>query len=342
MSGAAERPDRGAEVPGAAHASGGARVLVTRALPEAWLAPLREAGLTLDVIDQDEAPTRAALLERVRGAAAIWVMLGDRVDAELVDAAGPSLRVVATFSVGYDHIDLPTCRERGVLVANTPEALTDATADLAMALLLALARRLSEGEALLRSGAWQGWGPQQLMGFDLVNARVLVVGAGRIGSAFARRVRAFDTDVRYHARRRNPSLEEAIGARYEPDLDAALARSDVLSLHAPLTDETRHLLDARRLRLLPAGALLVNTARGPLIDEAALVDALRDGHLGGAALDVYEREPEVHPGLLTLPNVVLLPHLGSATHGTRARMAALVTDAITAVLRGERPANLVV
>ncbi len=340
MTGAAARPDRAAP-PHDAPAAGAARVLVTRALPEAWLGPLREAGLTLDVIDQHEAPPRAELLARARGATAVWVMLGDRVDAELLDAAGPELQVVATFSVGVDHIDLPACRERGVLVANTPEALTEATADLAMALLLALSRRLAEGEALLRSGGWQGWGPQQLLGFDIAGARVLVVGPGRIGSAFARRVRAFDAQVHYVGRRRNLSLEDAIGARYEPDLDAALARSDVVSLHAPLTDETRHLLDARRLRLLPTGALLVNTARGPLIDEAALVAALRDGHLGGAALDVYEREPEVHPGLLTLPNVVLLPHLGSATHGTRARMATLVTDAITAVLRGERTANLV-
>ncbi len=339
MSGAAERSDRSAAPRGAA--AGAARVLVTRALPEAWLAPLREAGLTLDLIDQDEAPERDELLARARGATAVWVMLGDGVDAELLDAAGPELRVVATFSVGYDHIDLPACRERGVLVANTPEALTEATADLAMALLLALARRLSEGEALLRSGGWQGWGPQQLMGFDLVGARVLVVGPGRIGSAFARRVHAFEAEVHYHGRRPNPALEEAIGARFEPDLDAALVRSDVLSLHAPLTPQTRHLLDARRLRSLPRGALVVNTARGPLIDEAALVDALRDGHLGGAALDVYEREPEVHPGLVPLSNVVLLPHLGSATRGTRARMAALVTDAIRAVLRGERPANLV-
>ncbi len=321
--------------------SDGRRVVVTRALPAAWLAPLAEAGLELDVIDQHEAPSTAELHERVRGASALWVMLGDRVDAALLDAAGPQLRVVATFSVGVDHVDLAACRERDVALANTPEVLTNATADLAMALLLALARRLREGEALLRSGRWAGWGPQQLLGFDLDGARVLVVGPGRIGSAFARRVRAFGARVTYHGRRARPELDEELGARFEPDLEAALARSEVVSLHAPLTDATYHLLDARRLRLLPPGALVVNTARGPLIDEAALVDALRDAHLGGAGLDVFEREPQVHSGLLELPNVVMLPHLGSATRGTRQTMAALVTDAITAVLRGARPANLV-
>ena len=319
----------------------GGRVVVTRALPQSWLEPLVEAGLTLDVIDQDDAPTSDELHARVRGATALWVMLGDRVDAALLEAAGAQLQVVATFSVGVDHVDLAACRARGVAVANTPDVLTNATADLAMALLLALARRLREGEDLLRSGAWAGWGPQQLLGHDIDGARVLVVGPGRIGSAFARRVRAFGAHIGYHGRRARPELEAALGARFEPDLDAALARSDVVSLHAPLTDATRHLLDARRLRLLPRGALLVNTARGPLVDEAALVEALRDGHLGGAALDVFEREPQVHPGLLSLPNVVLLPHLGSATHGTRQTMAALLTGAITTVLAGGRPANLV-
>jgi glyoxylate reductase len=320
---------------------GAGRVVVTRSVPAAWLAPLEAAGLELDVMADDDAPSTPALHARVRGAAALWVMLGDRVDDALLDAAGPELRVVATFSVGFDHIDLAACRVRGVAVANTPDVLTNATADLAMALLLALARRLREGETLLRAGHWRGWGPQQLLGRDLDGARVLVVGAGRIGSAFARRVRAFGADIAYHAPRPRPELEAELGARFEPELDGALGRSEVISLHAPLTEATRHLLDARRLRLLPAGALLLNTARGPLVDEAALVAALRDGHVGGAGLDVFEHEPQVHPGLLELPNVVLLPHLGSATVGTRRTMAKLLTDAITTVLRGGRPANLV-
>lgn len=320
--------------------SPGRRVLVTRPLPRAWLEPLRAAGLTVEVASEHEVGDPAALRSRAAGAAALLVMLGDRVDAALLDAAGAGLRVVATISVGLDHIDVDACRARGVHVANTPDVLSDATADLAMALLLALTRRVREGEALVRGGDWQGWEPGQLLGRDLAGARVLVVGAGRIGSAFARRVHAFGARVAYHGRTPRPMLDEALGARFEPDLDAALGRADVLSLHAPLTPETRHLLDARRLALLPPRAIVINTGRGPLIDEDALVAALRSGHLWGAGLDVYEHEPSVHPGLVSLPNVVLLPHLGSATEGTRAAMARLATDAIVTTLRGERASDM--
>ncbi len=311
-------------------------MLVTRPLAEAWLEPLHAAGLTVDVASRHEAGDPAALRARAAGAAGLLVVLGDHVDAALLDAAGPGLRVVATISVGVDHIDLEACRARGVRVANTPDVLTDATADLAMTLLLALTRRVREGEALVRGGEWQGWEPGQLLGRDIRGARVLVVGAGRIGGTFARRVHAFGARVSYHGRSPRPALDDALDARFEPDLDPALGRADVVSLHAPLTRETRHLLDARRLALLPPRAIVINTGRGPLIDEDALVAALRDGHLWGAGLDVFEHEPRVHPGLAALPNVVLLPHLGSATEGTRAAMARLATDAVVEALRGER------
>lgn len=316
------------------------RVVITRALPEAWWAPLLAAGLRVEVMPGDDPPGSQALRAAVPGARVVWVMLGDRVDAALLDAAGPQLDVVATFSVGTDHVDLAACRERGVAVVHTPEVLTDATADVAMALLLALTRRVREGEALVRGGAWRGWGPQQLLGRDLAGTRVLVVGAGRIGSAFARRVRAFGAEVAYHARRRRPELETETGARFEGDLDTALARAEVVSLHAPLTPETRHLLDARRLALLPQRAIVINTARGPLVDEAALIAALESGHVWGAGLDVFEREPAVHPGLLGRDDVVILPHLGSATEGTRAAMARLVTDGVLAALRGQDAGNV--
>ena len=319
---------------------GHGRILVTRALPEAWWAPLRVAGMDVDVMRSDDAPDAETIRAAAVGARALWVMLGDRVDEALLDAAGPQLEAVATFSVGVDHVDLAACRERGVAVVHTPEVLTDATADVAMTLLLAVTRRVREGEALVRSGSWRGWGPQQLLGRDLAGARVLVVGAGRIGTAFARRVRAFDAEVAYHARRRRPELEAAVGARYEGDLDDALARADVVSLHAPLTPETRYLLDARRLALLPERAIVINTARGPLIDEAALAAALEAGHLWGAGLDVYEHEPRVHGDLLGRDDVVLLPHLGSATEGTRAAMARLVTDGVLAALGGQDAANV--
>ena len=319
--------------------SPGGRGRVTRPLEPAWLEPLRAAGLGVDVASDHEIADPTALRARAAGAAALLVVLGDRVDAALLDAAGPALRVVATISVGVDHIDVEACRARGVRVANTPDVLTNATADLAMTLLLALTRRVREGELLVRGGEWQGWEPGQLLGRDIAGARVLVVGAGRIGGAFARRVHAFGARVSYHGRTARPELEEALGARYEPDLDTALGRADIVSLHAPLTRETRHLLDARRLALLPPRSIVINTGRGPLIDEAALVAALRSGHLWGAGLDVFEHEPRVHPELTRLPNVVLLPHLGSATEGTRAAMARLATDAIVEALRSERAAD---
>jgi len=317
------------------------RVFVTRRLPEAWRTPLTAAGLEVDAAAGDEPLSSAALRARSVGAAALWVQLNDTVDAALLDAAGAALRVVATYSVGTNHIDLEACRARGVVVARTPDVLTDATADLALALLLAAARRLPEGQRLVAGGAWTGWAPTQLLGVELRGRTLGVVGLGRIGAAVARRARAFGMRLAYHQRRPRPEVAEPLEARFEPDLDALLPRSDVLTLHAPLTPETHHLLDARRLRLLPRGALLVNTARGPLVDEAALVAVLRDGHLAGAGLDVYEEEPRLQPGLLELPNVVLAPHLGSATVDTRRAMARLCTDAIVAVLRGERPPNAV-
>lgn len=308
------------------------RVLVTRALPDAWLAPLREAGLEVDVSPHDAAMPAEELRARVAGAAALLVQLDDRVDAAVLDAAGAGLRVVATFSVGTDHLDLEACRARGIAVVHTPDVLTDATADQAWALLLAVARRLREGHELIVRGGWDGWSPTRLLGTDLRGRTLAIVGLGRIGSAVAARARAFGMEVAYHGPRPHPERAEAVAARYVPDLDALLARADVVSLHAPLAEATRHLLDARRLALLPPHAIVVNVGRGALIDERALVAALRAGRLGGAALDVFEDEPRVPADLLALANVAVAPHQGSATAGTRAAMAALCTRGILAAL----------
>jgi glyoxylate reductase len=248
---------------------------------------------------------------------------------------------VATYSVGVDHIDLDACRARGVVVAHTPDVLTDATADLTLALLLAVARRLPEGERLVRAGAWTGWAPTQLLGQDLAGRTLGVVGLGRIGAAVARRARAFGMRIAYHQRHERTGDAEPLEARFYPDLDALIAASDVLTLHAPLTPATRHLLDARRLGLLRRHAILINTGRGPLVDEAALADALREGRLAGAGLDVYEHEPQVHPDLVDAPHALLAPHLGSATHATRRAMAELCSSAIVGVMRGGRPPNVV-
>jgi glyoxylate reductase len=265
------------------------------------------------------------LLQAVADADALITTVADRVDAALLEAA-PRLRVVANHAVGLDNVDVPACTRRGVAVANTPDVLTGATADLTMALLLAVARRLGEAEALLRSGRWTGWEPGQLLGADLAGQTLGIVGFGRIGQAVARRAAAFEMRV--------------VHARPMP-LAELLERADVVSLHCPLTAETRGMIGRAELARMKAGAILINTARGPLVDEEALAEALEAGHLGGAGLDVYAEEPRVHPRLLGAPRTVLLPHVGSATRRTRARMAELCARAVAAVLAGERAPNLV-
>jgi glyoxylate reductase len=269
-----------------------------------------------------------------------WVaLLTDRVDAARLDRA-PRLRVVANFAVGVNNVDLDAATARRVIVTHTPDVLTEATADLAFGLLLAAARRFHEGEALARSGAWRGWAPDQLLGAEVHGRTLGVVGLGRIGRAMAARARGFDLRVVYAGPRRAPAhLEWALEARHVP-LDELLAEADFVSLHCPLPDETRHLVGARELARMKPGAVLVNTARGPIVDEAALADALARGHLGGAGLDVYEDEPRVHPALAASPRAVLLPHLGSATVATRARMAELAAGSVADVLAGRRPRHV--
>jgi glyoxylate reductase len=279
-------------------------------------------------------PVRAALeadfelTADVDGAEGIVPTPVDRVDEALLERAGPALRVVASYSVGLDHVDLEACRRRGVVVANTPDVLTDATAELTLALLLALLRRVAEGDRLLRAGRGWTWSPTFMLGDGLGGRTLLVVGAGRIGRRVGELARAFGMEVEYAGR--------------GDDLHAALARADVVSLHVPLTPETRHLVDAAALAAMKRSAVLVNTARGAVVDEAALVDALARGTIAGAALDVFEEEPRVHPDLVALENVVLAPHLGSATHVAREAMGMLCVDALRAVLlEGRSPANAV-
>ena len=316
------------------------RVLLTRRLPLAGLAPLREAGFAVEVLADREPASRQELLTGAAGVDALITLVSDRVDAELLDAAGPSLKIVANYAVGVNNIDFEACKARGVAVSNTPDVLTAATADLTFALLLAVARRLLAGDALVRSGAWRGWQPDQLLGLSVEGARLGIVGMGRIGGAVARRARGFGMSVVYHNRSAAPELEAETGAR-RSELGALLSDSDFVSLHCPLTPATHHLIDRRALALMKPTAVLINSARGPLVDERALAEALAAGQIWGAGLDVFEREPEVERRLLALENVVLAPHIGSATETARTAMARLCAEAVVAVLAGVEPANLV-
>ena len=288
-------------------------------------------------VDQGEVPRkRAELLEHVRGAAAIVADPTVPVDKELLEAAGPSLRLVANFAVGYDNVDLEACRERGVVVTNTPDVLTNATAELAVALMLAAARRLGEGERLVRAGRWTGWEPGELLGRELAGSTVGIVGLGRIGLRVAELVRGFEPVLLYTARRPRAEVESRLGLE-RVELPELVARSDFVSLHVPLAPDTRHLVDQALLDRFKPGAVLVNTARGPLVDAQALAAALRSGRLAAAGLDVFEHEPAVEPELLELENVVLLPHVGSATAATRDAMGRLVAENVIAVLAGKSP-----
>jgi glyoxylate reductase len=312
----------------------GPRFAVTGRIPDSAVEMLRAAG-AVEMAEVDAPLPRAELLKLVAGADAVLTLLHDRVDGELLDAAGPGLRCVANVAVGYDNVDLRAAAERGVAVSNTPGVLDDATADLTIGLILAATRRLGEGERLIRAGTPWAWSMSFMLGRDLRGKLLGIVGLGAIGRRVAERARAFGMEIAYCQRRpAEAELVAALGAE-RMELEELLGTADVISLHCPLTEETRHLISAERLALTKPGAVLVNAARGPIVEEAALVDALREGRLGAAALDVYEREPLVHPGLLELENAVLVPHLGSATVETRAAMAELAAANAIAAVRGE-------
>jgi len=283
----------------------------------------------------EDAWPRARWLEALATADALVCLLTDRIDAAALDA-GPRLRVVANYAVGYDNVDVAAATARGVAVANTPDVLVEATADFTFALLLAAARRLGEGERLVRAGQWRGWTPELLLGADVGGRTLGIIGMGRIGRAVARRAHGFGMRVLYT---RGDAGD--VGAATSVGLEELLATSDAVSLHCPLTPETRGLIDARALAAMKPGAILVNTARGAIVDDGALADALERGHLGGAGLDVFTDEPRVDPRLLAAPRAVLAPHLGSATTTARTRMAELCVTAVRDVLAGRRPPNLV-
>jgi len=311
-------------------------VFVTRPLPAPGIGLLSDSGFEVRSNPEDRPLSREALLAGVREADALVCMLSDRIDRELLDSA-PMLKVVANYAVGYDNIDVSAARERGIEVTNTPGVLTEATADLAWALLLAAARNLGAGERMVRAGEWTGWGPMQLLGEPLQGRTLGIVGMGAIGQAVARRGKGFGMEIVYFNRNRvAPDIEASLGAEFV-SFEELLRRSDFLSLHAPLNEHSRHLFNQQTFQLMKSTAVLVNTARGALIDEVELVAALRDGRLAAAGLDVYEFEPKITEGLLGLDNVVLAPHLGSASTLARGDMVRLCCENVSAVLAG-RPA----
>lgn len=316
------------------------RLLVTRRLP-----PDVEARAARDydaILNPDDSPLDTeALLAAAEGKDALLPTLTDDLGADVIARLPQSVRVIATFSVGFEHIDLEAAKARDIVVTNTPGVLTEATAEITLLLMLGAARRAHEGEALLRSGAWDGWAPTQLLGGQLGHRRLGILGMGRIGQAVARMARSMGMEVHYHNRHRLVPEAEAGGVYHERPEDL-LAVSDVLSLHCPLTPETKHFLNAERIARLPHGAIVVNTARGPVIDDAALIAALKSGRLAAAGLDVYEGEPAIDPGYAGLPNAFLLPHLGSATVETRNAMGFKALDNLDAFFKGEAPPDRLV
>ena len=315
-----------------------AKVVITGKIPQVAVERLR-AEHDVTSWDADVTIERGELLGRVKGAEALLSLLTEKVDAELLDAAGPQLKVVSNVAVGYNNIDVKACTDRGIKVTNTPGVLTEATADIALALILAATRRLAEGERVIRSQTpWQ-WGMFYMLGMGIQGRQLGIVGMGQIGIATAKRARAFGMTIAYT--KRTP-LDAATNAELEAthmDLDQLLATSDVVSLHCPYSPETHHLINKERLSQMKKNAFLVNTARGPVVDEAALVEALKGGVIAGAGLDVFEHEPKVHEGLLGLDNAVLIPHLGSATVETRTAMANLAATNALAFLAGKTPPN---
>ncbi|MDG1209719.1 MAG: D-glycerate dehydrogenase [Paracoccaceae bacterium] len=316
-------------------------VVVTRRLPEPVETRLGELfNVTLN--ETDVSMSRDALAEAMKGADVLVSTLTDEIDQRMLAQAGDRLKLIANYGAGFDHIDVATARQRGVLVTNTPGVLTDDTADMTMALILAVPRRLKEGAAKMQSGEWDGWSPLGMIGHRVTGKRLGIVGMGRIGQAVARRAKAFGMQIHYHNRKRlHADIEDGLEATYWESLDQMLARTDVISINCPHTPATYHLLSARRLKLLKPTAYVVNTARGEIVDENALIRMLKAGEIAGAALDVFENEAAVSPELRDLPNVMLLPHMGSATVEGRVEMGEKVLINIKTFADGHRPPDQV-
>lgn len=313
------------------------KVVITNHILPAGVEVLEDAGHSVDTAGPADYPSRSQVLERIRGADAICTSLSDRVDAEFLDTAGPNLKVISNVAVGFNNIDLDECRKRSIITTHTPDVLTEATADLAFALIMAVTRRLGEAERFLRAGHHWQWNMSLMVGSAIQNKTFGLIGAGRIGKAVARKVKAFDMSIVYSGNHpMDPEDEKTLDAQFV-SLDQLLTRSHVVSLHCPYRPENHHMIGAEQIAMMPAGSYLINTARGQLVDEQAMIDALDSGHLAGVGLDVFEDEPHVPQGLLDRENAILLPHIGSATMETRNTMSELVANNVVKVLAGEPP-----
>lgn len=316
------------------------KVFVTRQIPEAGINLLKEKGYEVVVFPEDRPITRDELKESVKGVDAILALLTEKIDAEILEAAGPQLKIVANYAVGFDNLKIDDFKAKNIYASNTPDVLTNTVAEHAFGLMLTIAQRIVEADKFLRAGKYHGWEPMMMLGNDLYKKTLGVLGLGRIGSRVAHHgVKGFDMDVIYYDVKRNEEFEKEYGARFMATPEELLKEADFVSVHVPLLPTTKHLIDADRLKMMKPTAYLVNTSRGPVIDEAALVDALKNKVIKGAALDVFENEPNLAPGLADLDNVVITPHIASATVETRAAMSEVAAKNIIAALEGQVPPN---
>jgi glyoxylate reductase len=315
------------------------RVFVTRIIPDEGLKLIFE-NCDAEVWQEETPPPKEIIIEKIKDCEGILTLLTDKIDAEIMDKA-QKLRIISNYAVGYDNIDVKSATKRGIMVTNTPGVLTETTADLAFALILATARRIVEADKFTRSGKWKSWGPMLFLGRDVYGATLGIIGLGRIGQAVARRAKGFNMKVIYYSRKRKEDVERELGVEYG-ELHSLLKEADIVSIHTPLTEETYHLIGEKELSLMKPTAILINTARGAVVDQKALYKALKERRIFGAGLDVYEKEPiDADDPLMELDNVVLLPHIGSASVETRGRMARMAAENLLAGLRGEKPPNLV-
>lgn len=320
------------------------KIFVTRPIPSRGIEMLKARGFEIVVNEaaKDRGATKEEILAGVKGTDALLSVLTEKIDAEIMDAAGGALKVIANYAVGFDNVDVAAAKERGIMVTNTPGVLTDTVAEHTFALMLAIAHRISEADRFSRAGMYKAWGPELLLGTDLSDKTLGIVGLGRIGSRVAHHaVKGFEMKVLYYDPRQNPDFEKEYEAIYVASVDELLPQCDFVSIHVPLLDSTHHLINEQRLKMMKPTAYLVNTSRGPIVDEKALARALADATIKGAAIDVFEFEPEITPELKNLDNIILTPHIASATEETRQKMSELAAVNVIEALAGRRPPNLI-